>query len=980
MKSLLLLSLLIIVESIYADIDVDSTRLPRHFEPISYDLTLEPDLDNLNFRGWVAIHFRVMSSVKKPSLLSQIELNSDNLNYADYLARLKEGETNVNISMIGTYEKYQKLVVVPNSKYQFKAKVEYTLSLSFNGTISKAASNSSDNGGLLLSSYVDDQGKTRNYIIANFFPVYARRAFPCFDEPSFKAPISLTLRRPPTYNSTSTESIYKTVESFNQGTEYNWDMYKQTPKMAASSLSIFISQMKSTTNGKLKITAPTKAQATNITGETYWSFISETIDKLTSEKLPTPLTNFVFIPDLFQETVTSWGTIYIRADRILHHLSTNKDKRLTDSLKESSEIGISIANALVTQFYGDAASPGYWDEVWLRNSISEYYGNYIASQYNKNWNINDFMSAHLRTYVLDMQTRVSNMPPIVGNFTGKSIAELTNSITPEQSQKGAALLYMLENSLGTKAFNHTLNQFLKNHWLGSSNSSDLADIWQQQITKQHLKLPYDLTVSKILQPWLRNKGVPVLIVKRIDVAKSPKQTLLLTQATNSTNQMKKSNDASSSPEWYIPITYTTNTERSFNPQTAKTWLGPHTVKNVTQHNLTIVNAVSKKDWVLFDTKAAGLFQVAYDEENLNLLAKQLKKNLSVIPTINRAQIIDDTFLLAWNRFLTYQDGLQLAEYLQNETEYYPWFSAFTGLEMLSLRISQDDLLNQDFTKYISKFLVNLYKHVGFDGHSKDKFTDVLLRAETIKWACRYQIGDCISRANTTMHQILSKKLKQKIEKDYLPGIFCGGLQNADNNTWYSVYNLYKSKRDVYNDGYLLFTLGCSRDKNIIEQYLNLIINDYKTLNSLEAFMIFHASSISQLYLDSLLSFLNSNAVNVQNIYGDDLLTEMILSIAPFLSTSDQRTQLQQLSSQEIGPGPSVALNIALSLVDSTIEWVETTSDQLRIYFHDPKATTFSKSTETTTQIIQTTTQKGSAASVMSSLTLICFITLLTYLF
>ncbi len=49
---------------------------------------------------------------------------------------------------------------------------------------------------IIRSVYVDKQGNHHKIATSKFQPTYARRAFPCFDEPSFKSTFKTTLVKP----------------------------------------------------------------------------------------------------------------------------------------------------------------------------------------------------------------------------------------------------------------------------------------------------------------------------------------------------------------------------------------------------------------------------------------------------------------------------------------------------------------------------------------------------------------------------------------------------------------------------------------------------------------------------------------------------------------------------------------------------------------------------------------------------------------
>ena len=78
----------------------------------------------------------------------------------------------------------------------------------------------------------------------------------------------------------------------------------------------------------------------------------------------------------------------------------------------------------------------------------------------------------------------------------------------------------------------------------------------------------------------------------------------------------------------------------------------------------------------------GYYRVNYDEENWNLIIKQLNEDHTKIHVINRAQIIDDALNLARVGLLKYELALGVTSYLHRETEYLPWASALTGLRYI----------------------------------------------------------------------------------------------------------------------------------------------------------------------------------------------------------------------------------------------------------------------------------------------------------
>lgn len=76
----------------------------------------------------------------------------------------------------------------------------------------------------------------------------------------------------------------------------------------------------------------------------------------------------------------------------------------------------------------------------------------------------------------------------------------------------------------------------------------------------------------------------------------------------------------------------------------------------------------------------------YTEDNWLSLIKQLNDSSKDVHVLNRAQLIDDSFSLAKVGLLDYKIPLSFTEYLKNEDDIIPWFSAMDGLNCVLNRM------------------------------------------------------------------------------------------------------------------------------------------------------------------------------------------------------------------------------------------------------------------------------------------------------
>ena len=169
---------------------LDLYRLPRRAIPTRYDLRLEPDLTSFTFTG----DETVTVTVQEPT--TEIVLNAAELEIME--ARIDNGGGLTHRGMFELNEATERC------RLTFPAALTagtWKLRLSFRGKLNDKLR------GFYRSSYKDQAGATQVLAATQFEATDARRAFPCWDEPDFKAVFSTTLAIDPALTAVSNTAV-----------------------------------------------------------------------------------------------------------------------------------------------------------------------------------------------------------------------------------------------------------------------------------------------------------------------------------------------------------------------------------------------------------------------------------------------------------------------------------------------------------------------------------------------------------------------------------------------------------------------------------------------------------------------------------------------------------------------------------------------------------------------------------------------------
>src|SRR5579872_411316 len=154
-------------------------RLSRGVVPSAYRLFLTPDLDDATFAGRVEIDVEVLDTTDR------ITLNAVDLELG--AATVSGGGTSLRSADPVFDETYQ------TATFVFERSLPpgvVTLEVAFRGVLNDLLE------GFYLSTFTDSDGVTHTIATSQLQECDARRVFPCWDEPSFKATFQTTLTVP----------------------------------------------------------------------------------------------------------------------------------------------------------------------------------------------------------------------------------------------------------------------------------------------------------------------------------------------------------------------------------------------------------------------------------------------------------------------------------------------------------------------------------------------------------------------------------------------------------------------------------------------------------------------------------------------------------------------------------------------------------------------------------------------------------------
>jgi len=600
-------------------------RLDRNATPSRYELVIEPDLTAYTFAGSCATTIDV-ATTSTTIVLNAIELDITRAWISS------EGEATNAATAIAFDDETERVTL------HFDAPVDagtWILHTEFTGIVNDQLH------GFYRSTFTDSSGSEQVIATTQFEATDARRAFPCWDEPDFKAVFSISL------------VVDAELTAVSNALEVS-----REPRADGKHLVRFADTMIMSTYlvayivGPLEITAPVdvdgiplrvvyprgKGHLTAYALEVA-AFCLRYFADYFGVPYPGDKVDLVGVPDFAFGAMENLGCITFREALVL----VDPDEVTQAELQRVTDV---IAHELAHMWFGDLVTMKWWNGIWLNEAFATFMEMMATDAFKPEWDRwSDFGLS--RTMAFDTDALDATRPI---EFDVDSPAEAEGMFDVLTYEKGAAVVRMLEQYLGANPFREGIRHYIAAHKYSNTETTDLWDAIES-ITKE--------PVRAIMDSWIFQGGYPLITIDLVDNG----DTVRFGQerfgyAGDLGEGDPKAIKALDEQTWQVPVIFSQSTRDIVTFE--KLLVGEAGLD---------IELVEPVDWVLANTEATGFFRVAYAPTLRDGLVAKAQTDLS---PIERYSLIDDAWASVLADRMTSVDMLAMIESFTDETDLSVW--------------------------------------------------------------------------------------------------------------------------------------------------------------------------------------------------------------------------------------------------------------------------------------------------------------------
>ena len=468
MRSLVFLFLIALLPSPCA-----GQRLPGGATPEHYNLWFAPDFDTDTFRGRATIDVRL----EKPS--RTITLHAAEIEFAEVRVVADNGTMSQTAKVTLNAKNETATLTVPKEMPAGAARI----GVSYKGILNDK-----------LRGFYLSKANGREYAVSQMEATDARRAFPCFDEPAYKATFSIEMMIDEKDVAISNGKQVRDTPGPERG-KHTVTFEKTQPMstyLVALLVGDFVCREAMSDGTPLRVCAtPDKKDLTGFALEAAVQQLAF-YNAYYGIKYPFGKLDIVGVPDFAAGAMENTGAITFREQYLL----ADPERA---SLGTKKSIASILSHEIAHMWFGDLVTMKWWDDIWLNEGFATWMANKPLAVWKPEWAVElDEVDETQQALALDALR--STRPIRTKVETPEEINEVFDAIA---YQKSAGVIRMIESYVGADAFRKAVASYITKYAYANAAAEDF---WNE-VTRVTGK-----PVDQIMRSYVDQPGVPVLEV------------------------------------------------------------------------------------------------------------------------------------------------------------------------------------------------------------------------------------------------------------------------------------------------------------------------------------------------------------------------------------------------------------------------------------------------------------------------------------
>ena len=651
-----------------APFDFDHTPggLPKTVVPSAYRIDIVPDLQKLTLTG----HETVDVDVRQP--VADITMNQ---------AGLTLGKVTLDKGDAPTISADQKRQTVTLHFSQPVTAGHHTLVIDYTGPIPNSPA------GIYYDDYKTPSGAQKRMLVTQFEVADARRMFPGWDEPAFKATFQLSAVLPQDLAAVSNMPV---VASTPAGAGLKKVQFATSPRMSTYLVALIAGDMASIQShaGRTQLAAwaPSGEEKQGDYALSVETLVLPYYNAYFGVKFPLPKLDMIAIPGNYEAgAMENWGAITYVDNDILFDPETS-------SAATKETIHQVVAHEMAHQWSGDLVTMGWWDNIWLNEGFATWMQYKATDHFNPEWQI--WPRQHDARESAMAQDAQPTTHPIQQKIRDET--EASSAFDRISYQKGEQIIRMIEDWITPDKFQAGMQAYMKAHQYGNATSADLWAALGQAAGRD---------VAGVAAGFTEQPGVPLVHVTRRCVA--GKGTLTLTE-----DRFAIHDPRAAKLNWTIPVTLGAP--------------GQPTSRILLTKTPVVLPLAACDTPVKANLGENVYFRTEYDAASL----KPLVAVFTQLDAADRANLLGDQFAMFLAGRADLSTYLNMLPALQGETNIAVWQDTLEHLTRLDV-LTRGSAVRPAFRAYARGLIRPAFERLGWDAKPDESFLDALLRPQLI---------------------------------------------------------------------------------------------------------------------------------------------------------------------------------------------------------------------------------------------------------